>query len=113
VLASEQLARRETNWDVKTYTKSVVELKYMVDQLLAQVTPLETQIGFLSGTILDYSTKLRAKEFSLECTTMVKDDLLHQNSRLTQKLEGNTSLLKPLDSFIPFSLLTPHAFCGC
>jgi hypothetical protein len=42
VLASEQLAWRETNWDVKTYTKSVVELKYMVDQLLAQVTPLET-----------------------------------------------------------------------
>jgi hypothetical protein len=57
-LANEQLAQKEACWDAETYTKAFVKLKDMVDRLLAQATPLETQIGILSGTILDYSTEL-------------------------------------------------------
>jgi hypothetical protein len=64
-----------------------VELKEMVAQLLAQVIPFEAQIVVLSGTFLDPSTKLQVKELSLECTTTARDNLLHQNSQLTKKLE--------------------------
>jgi hypothetical protein len=77
-------------------------LKDKVDQLLPQMTPLETQFGVLSGTILDYSTELHAKELSLERTTTTKDDLLRQNSWLMKKLKGNMALLQLLTSFIPF-----------
>jgi hypothetical protein len=34
------------------------------------LTPLENQIGVLSGTIRDHSTELRAKELCLERTTI-------------------------------------------
>jgi hypothetical protein len=34
-LASEQLTQKETNWDAETCTKAVLELKDMVNQLLA------------------------------------------------------------------------------
>jgi hypothetical protein len=47
----------------------------MVYQLLAQVTPLETQIRVLSRIIMDHSTELRAKELCLERTTATKEDL--------------------------------------
>jgi hypothetical protein len=60
----------------------------MAYKLLAQVTPLEAQIEILSWTIVDQSTELRAKELSLERTTTVSDDLLHQTSRLSKKLES-------------------------
>jgi hypothetical protein len=60
----------------------------MAYKLLAQVTPLEAQIEILSWTIVDQSTELRAKELSLERTTTASDDLLHQTSRLSKKLES-------------------------
>jgi hypothetical protein len=42
------------------------ELKTMVDQLLAQVTPLETQIGVLNNTIvIDTTTELKFGEVFL------------------------------------------------
>jgi hypothetical protein len=75
-LASKQLTWKEANWDAETCTKAVIELKEMVDRPLVQVTLLETQIGVLSGTIMDHSTKLIAKELCLERTTMAKDDLM-------------------------------------
>jgi hypothetical protein len=59
----------------------------MADKLLSQVTRLDAQIEILSGTIVDQSTELRVEELSMECTTIVKDDLPCQNSRLTKKLE--------------------------
>jgi hypothetical protein len=46
----------------------------MVDQLLAQVTPMETQIGVLNSTIIDTTTELCAKSLNLERTTTAKDD---------------------------------------
>jgi peptidoglycan hydrolase CwlO-like protein len=52
--------------DVEVCTRAAQELKEMVDQLLAQVTPLETQIGVLSSTIMDASIKHRARSLSLE-----------------------------------------------
>jgi hypothetical protein len=65
-LASEQIAWRDANQDVEMCMKVAQELKDMVDQLLAQVVPLETQVGVLSGTIMDMSTKLRARALYLE-----------------------------------------------
>jgi chromosome segregation ATPase len=87
-LANEQLAQKEANRDVETCTKAFVELREMVDRLLAPVTPFEAQIGILSGTIVDQSTDLLAIELSLQRTTTTKDNLLHQNSQLTKKLES-------------------------
>jgi hypothetical protein len=45
--------------------RSARELKTMVDQLLAQVTPLETQIGVLGNTIIDTTTELKFGEVFL------------------------------------------------
>jgi hypothetical protein len=87
-MASKQLARKEANRDTETCIKAVMELKEMVDRFLAQVTPLEAQVEVLSGTILDHSTELQLKELSLECTITTRDDVLHQNSRLTKKLDS-------------------------
>jgi hypothetical protein len=60
----------------------------MVDQLLAQVTPLETQIGVLNSTIMDVSTELHARSLSLERTSTAMDDFQRQTATLTRKLEG-------------------------
>jgi hypothetical protein len=65
-LVSEQFARRDANQDVEMCTKVAQELKDMVDQLLAQVAPLETEVGVLSGTIMDMSTELRVRALCLE-----------------------------------------------
>jgi hypothetical protein len=87
-VASEQLDWKEANRDVETYTRAVVEMKDMVDRLLAHLTPLEAEVDVLSGTILDHSTEDWAKELSVECTTTTRDDLLCQNSWLMKKLEN-------------------------
>jgi hypothetical protein len=87
-VASEQLDWKEANRDVETYTRAVVEMKDMVDRLLAHLTPLEAEVDVLSVTILDHSTKDWAKELSVECTTTTRDDLLCQNSWLMKKLEN-------------------------
>jgi hypothetical protein len=55
----------------------------MVDQLLVQVMPLETQVGFFSSTITDTSTK---------------GDFQRQNTWLNMKLEGESSLLFSISS---------------
>jgi hypothetical protein len=52
-----------------------VELKEILNQLLEQVIPLETQVRVLNGTIMHMSTELRAKELGLEWTTTTKEDL--------------------------------------
>jgi hypothetical protein len=55
----------------------------MVDQLLVQVMPLETQVGFFSSTITDTTTK---------------GDFQRQNTWLNMKLEGESSLLFSISS---------------
>jgi hypothetical protein len=81
------------------FTKAVVELKEMMDQLLEQVNPLETQVPILNGTIMHTSTELHAKELGLERTTGAKVDFQRQNSKLVKKLKGNQEL---------FSITLPH-----
>jgi hypothetical protein len=72
---NEQIAQRGANRDTKMCTKVVVELKEMTNWLLEQMTPLETQVGVMNGTIMHMSTELRAKELGLEQTTTAKEDL--------------------------------------
>jgi hypothetical protein len=54
----------------------------MVDQLLAQLTPLETQIGILSSTITDANIELRAKSLSLYQTTAAKEDFQQKATKI-------------------------------
>jgi hypothetical protein len=75
----------------------------MLDQLLAQVAPLETQVRVLNRTIMDMSTKLHARSLYLEQATATKDDLQKLNSKLTKKLEGKS------DSLSSVRLLSHHA----
>jgi hypothetical protein len=65
-LADTELARRDAITDARVYSKVVQELKKMVDQLLAQVTPLETKVGVLSSTVIDRTAELHAKAIGLE-----------------------------------------------
>jgi hypothetical protein len=46
----------------------------MLEQWLAQTTPLETQIEVLSSTITDSTTKLHANAYGMERTTATKDE---------------------------------------
>jgi hypothetical protein len=55
-LANELFARKDASRDAKVCSKADRELIDMVDRLLAQVAPLETQVGVLNGTIMDMST---------------------------------------------------------
>jgi chromosome segregation ATPase len=87
-LADVESAMKEDVMDAQDYTKAAQELKMMLDQLLAQMTTLETQIGVLSSSIADTTTELRSKVFGLEQTTTAKDDFHWQNARLTKKLKG-------------------------
>jgi hypothetical protein len=73
-----------------------------VDQLLVQVTPLETQVGVLSSTITDTAAELRAKKLSLERTTATKGDFQGKNACLTKNLKGESSLHFSINS--PISL---------
>jgi hypothetical protein len=73
-----------------------------VDQLLVQVTPLETQVGVLSSTITDTAAELHAKKLSLERTTATKGDFQGKNACLTKNLKGESSLRFSINS--PISL---------
>jgi hypothetical protein len=75
--------------------KAVQEMKEMVEQLLTQVTPLETHIGVLSSTI----TELHTNALCLEQTTATKDDFQRQNVWLTKKLEGRLLLSCNMDLY--------------
>jgi chromosome segregation ATPase len=57
-LANEQFARKDATKDAEVWTRVERELNEMVDQLLAQVTPLETQIEVLNSTVINASTEL-------------------------------------------------------
>jgi hypothetical protein len=57
-LAKEQFARKDATKDAEVCMRAARELKEMVDQLLAQVTPLETQIGVINSTFMDVSNEL-------------------------------------------------------
>jgi DNA repair exonuclease SbcCD ATPase subunit len=65
-LADDESSRKEAISDIQVCTKVAQELKAMLDQILAQVTPLETHIGVLSNTITDTASELRAKALGLE-----------------------------------------------
>jgi hypothetical protein len=69
-----------------------------VDQLLVQVTPLETQVGVLSSTITDTAAELHAKKLSLERTTATKGDFQGKNACLTKNLKGESSLRFSINS---------------
>jgi hypothetical protein len=64
----------------------------MVEQLLAQVTPLEVQVQTLSGSLEDNAAELHAKALSLERTTAAKDDYQKKNTWLSKKLDGESPL---------------------
>jgi hypothetical protein len=66
--------RKDTATDAQVCMREAEELKMMVDQLLAQVTPMETQIGVLNSTIIDTTPELCVKSLNLERTTTAKDD---------------------------------------
>jgi hypothetical protein len=65
----------------------------MADQLLAHVPSLEAHVKTLNEIILDITAELRAKELSLERTTITKDSFQIQSTWLTKKLEGTCSFL--------------------
>jgi hypothetical protein len=92
-LADTELARRDAVTDARVYSKVVQELKKMVDQLLAQVTPLETKVGVLSSTVIDRTAELHAKAIGLEWDTAAKVDFQKENARLTKKLKGESLFL--------------------
>jgi TolA-binding protein len=61
-------------------------MKKTVNQLMAHVPSLETQVENLNDKIAELNTELRARELRLEWTTSIKDDFQHQSTRLTKKL---------------------------
>jgi TolA-binding protein len=61
-------------------------MKKTVNQLMAHVPSLETQVENLNDKIAKLNTELRARELRLERTTSIKDDFQHQSTRLTKKL---------------------------
>jgi predicted nucleic acid-binding Zn-ribbon protein len=88
-LANEQQAWEEVKNDAETLAWAFEELKKMVDQLSSHVAFSEAQVKILTGNIVDVTPALQAKKLNLEHTTAAaKDCLLHQNTRLTKKLEG-------------------------
>jgi hypothetical protein len=69
-LVDAESARKVAATDAQVYTRAAQQLKMMADQQLAQVTPLETQIGLFS------------KSLSLEQTTTAKDDFPRQTRKI-------------------------------
>jgi septal ring factor EnvC (AmiA/AmiB activator) len=90
-LAKEKLTWEKTQADVDTLFRAVEELKKSADQLAAQVPSLETKVKNLDDKVAELNIKLQSRELSLERTTAAKDDFQHQNTQLTEKLEGKHS----------------------
>jgi hypothetical protein len=86
--ADAESTSKVTATDSQVCTREPEELKMMVDQLLAQVTPLETQIGVLNSNIIETTSELCAKSLSLERSTTAKDDFQRETTKLTKKVEG-------------------------
>jgi chromosome segregation ATPase len=90
-LAEEKLAWEKAQIDAETLSWVVEELKKTIDQFTAQVPSLKTHVNNLNDKIADLNVKLRVRELSLKQMTAAKNDLQHQSTRLTKKLEGKYS----------------------
>jgi septal ring factor EnvC (AmiA/AmiB activator) len=73
-LVEEKLAQEKAKTDTGTLTQAVEEMKKALNQLIAHVPYLETQVKNLNDKIADLNTKLRVRELSLERTTAAKDE---------------------------------------
>jgi peptidoglycan hydrolase CwlO-like protein len=76
-LAEEKLAREKAQADADTLSQAVDEMKKAVDKLAAHVPSLEAHVKNMNNKIIDLNTELRARELSLERTTITKDDIQH------------------------------------
>jgi predicted nucleic acid-binding Zn-ribbon protein len=90
-LAEEKLAWEKAQIDAETLSWVVEELKKTIDQFAAQVPSLKTHVNNLNDKIADLNVKLHVRELSLKQMTAAKNDLQHQSTRLTKKLEGKYS----------------------
>jgi uncharacterized coiled-coil protein SlyX len=104
-LAKGKAAWQKAQVDTETLASAVVELKKTTDQLTARVPSLGDHVKHLDNKVLDSITKLHARELYLEWTTAANDDLQHQVTQKTKKLESMHLFLLSSESYALTSTL--------
>jgi hypothetical protein len=76
----EKVAWEMNQIEVDTLTWAVKDLKITTDRFASQILTLEDNIKHLESKVVDGLNEVRAKELSLECTTMVSEDYKKKNA---------------------------------
>jgi predicted nucleic acid-binding Zn-ribbon protein len=82
-LAKEKATRETAQIEISTLTQTVESMKTTADKFAGQIPTLEEKIKHLENKVSDGLNEVRAKELSLECTTVANEEYKKKNSQLT------------------------------